>query len=219
VAESVSELTVDRVRANLASVRERVDAAAGRAGRRGGDVRILAAVKYLRAADLGILAEAGVELVGENRAQDLVEKVALHGDRFHWHFIGQLQSRKVRLVAPRVELIHSVDSMSVIRELERHASGGLEVLIEVNLAGEASKAGVAPDELDEMIRRCPVPVVGLMTMPPRGGGELSRRCFAGLRELAVGRDLRELSMGTTQDFETAVEEGATIVRIGTSLYR
>jgi len=218
VIEIACELTVDRVRANLANVRERVDAAAARAGRSGDEVRILAAVKYLPAEDLGLLAEAGVELVGENRAQDLVEKVALHGDRFRWHFIGQLQSRKVKLIAPRVELIHSVDRTSALRELERHAPAGLEVLIEVNLAGEAAKAGVSPVELDAMIDRCPVPVVGLMTMPPRGG-EHSRRCFAGLRELAVARNLRELSMGTTQDYETAVEEGATIVRIGTSLYR
>jgi pyridoxal phosphate enzyme (YggS family) len=218
VIEIDCELTVDRVRANLANIRERIDAAAARAGRSGDGVRILAAVKYLPAEDLGLLAEAGVELVGENRAQDLVEKVALHGDRFRWHFIGQLQSRKVKLIAPRVELIHSVDSTSALRELERHAPAGLEVLIEVNLAGEAAKAGVSPVELDAMIDRCPVPVVGLMTMPPRGG-EHSRRCFAGLRELAVARNLRELSMGTTQDYETAVEEGATIVRIGTSLYR
>ena len=105
-----------------------------------------------------------------------------------------------------------------MRELERHAPPGLEVLIEVNLAGEAGKAGIRPADLDAMIERCPVRVVGLMTMPPRGGDD-SRRCFAGLRELAVARGLRELSMGTTQDFETAVEEGATIVRIGTSLYR
>ncbi len=218
MVEIVSELTVERVRANLASVRETVDAAAARVGRSGADVRILAAVKYLPADALGLLAEAGVELVGENRAQDLVEKVAVHGDRFHWHFIGQLQSRKVKLIAPRVELIHSVDSTTAIRELGRRSWPGLEVLIEVNLAGEAAKAGVSPDELDAMIDRCPVPVVGLMTMPPRGGAD-SRRWFAGLRELAAARNLRELSMGTTQDFETAVEEGATIVRIGTSLYR
>jgi PLP dependent protein len=218
VADPIDELSADRVRSNLARIRARVDAAAARAGRSGADVRILAAVKYVPVERLGLLADAGVQLVGENRAQDLVEKVAAHGDRFEWHFIGTLQSRKVRLVAPRVTLIHSVDSVSAIRELERHAPPGLEVLIEVNLAGEAAKAGVGPDELDAMIDRCPVPVVGLMTMPPRGG-ERSRECFAGLRELAAARDLRELSMGTTQDFETAVHEGATIVRIGTSLYR
>jgi pyridoxal phosphate enzyme (YggS family) len=218
VVDRVAHLSSDTIRRNLAAVRGRVDAAAQRVGRDGSSVRILAAVKYVPAGELGALGEAGVELVGENRAQDLVEKVALHGDRFRWHFIGQLQSRKVKLVAPRVELIHSLDSESAIRELERHAPPGLEVLIEVNLAGEAGKAGVRPEQLDAMIARCPVSVVGLMTMPPHGGSE-SRRCFAGLRELATARGLRELSMGTSQDFETAVEEGATIVRIGTSLYR
>jgi PLP dependent protein len=212
------QLTPERVRRNLEDVRARVDAAAARAGRSGADVRILAAVKYVPADQLGVLAQAGIDLVGENRAQDLVEKVAAHGDRFHWHFIGRLQSRKVRLIAPRVELIHSLDSESAIRELERHGRPGLEVMIEVDLAGEAGKGGIPPDRLDAMIARCPVPVVGLMTMPPRGGAE-SRRCFAGLRRLAEDRGLRECSMGTTQDFETAVEEGATIVRIGTSLYR
>jgi len=217
VVDPVSGLRPDRVRGNLEAVRARVDAAAGRVGRSGSDVRILAAVKYVPAGELGVLAQAGIELVGENRAQDLVEKVALHGDRFRWHFIGRLQSRKVKVVAPRVELIHSLDSESAIRELERHARPGLEVLIEVNLAGESAKAGVRPDELDAMIARCPVPVVGLMTMPPHGGDH-SRRCFAGLRELAGDRGLPELSMGTTQDFEAAVEEGATIVRIGTCLY-
>jgi len=218
VVDQVSGLGLERVRANLGAVRSRVEAAAGRVGRNGGDVRILAAIKYIPAGQLGLLADAGIELVGENRAQDLVEKHALHGDRFRWHFIGRLQSRKVRLIAPRVELIHSVDSESALRELDRHGRPGLEVLIEVNLAGEAGKGGVGPDGLDALIERCPVPVVGLMTMPPLGGGE-SRAAFAGLRELASARGLRELSMGTTQDFETAVEEGATIVRIGTSLYR
>jgi PLP dependent protein len=218
VVDAVSGLSVERVRGNLDAVRARVDAAAARVGRSGSDVRILAAGKYIPVDELGVLADAGVELVGENRAQDLVAKQAVHGDRFRWHFIGRLQSRKVRVIAPLVELIHSLDSLSASRELERHARPGLEVLIEVNLAGEAAKGGVGPDELDRLIDACPVPVVGLMTMPPHGGHD-SRRYFAGLRELGSARGLRELSMGTTQDFETAVEEGATIVRIGTSLYR
>jgi pyridoxal phosphate enzyme (YggS family) len=212
----VAGLSVERVRANVGLVRERIAAAAGRAGRRPEEVALLAAVKYVAAADLGVLAAAGVELVGENRAQDLVDKVAAAGDDFRWHFIGQLQSRKVKLVAPRVELIHSVATASAVRELARHARPGLEVLIEVNVAGEAGKAGVAPGELDALIAACPVPVVGLMTMPPAGGD--SRGWFAALRELARARGLPELSMGTSQDYEVAVEEGATIVRIGTSLY-
>ena len=144
MVDRVAHLNPDLVRRNLESIRARVDAAARRVGREGGAVRVLAAVKYVPATELGALAQAGVELVGENRAQDLVEKVALHGDRFRWHFIGQLQSRKVKLVAPRVELIHSLDSDSAIRELERHAPEGLEALIEVNVAGEVGKAGVGP---------------------------------------------------------------------------
>ena len=212
----MAPLSAARVRANVSVTRERIAAAAARSGRRAEDVALLAAVKYVPAAELGVLAEAGIDLVGENRAQDLVAKMDLHGARFRWHFIGRLQSRKVKLIAPRVELIHSVASGSALRELGRHARPGLAVLIEVNVAGEAGKAGVAPSELDAMIDACPVPVRGLMTMPP--AGQDNRRWFAALRELAADRGLPELSMGTSQDFEVAVEEGATVVRIGTSLY-
>ena len=209
-------LSADLGAANVAAVRARIAAAAERAGRRPQEVELLAAVKYVAAADLGVLAAAGIDLVGENRAQELVEKVAVGVPGLRWHFIGQLQSRKVKLVAPRVELIHSVASVSALRALDRHARPGLEVLIEVNVAGEAGKAGVAPAELDGLIAASPVAVAGLMTMPPAGGD--SRRWFAALRELAAARGLAELSMGTSQDYEVAVEEGATIVRIGTSLY-
>ncbi len=161
-------------------------------------------------------------LLGENRAQDLQAKVAAHGELFTWDFIGALQSRRVRLIVPHVRLIHSVASDSALRELERHvelARPGLRILIEVNVSREPGKAGVAPDELDGMIARSPVPVAGLMTMPPLSPDpEDSRRWFAALRELAHARGLKELSMGTTQDYLIAVEEGATIVRIGTRLY-
>ncbi len=210
-------LNVELVAANVAEVRARIAAAAARAGRAPDSVSLLAAVKYIAAGDLGVLAQAGIELVGENRAGELVAKMEVAGAPFRWHFIGQLQSRKVRLVAPRVELIHSLATASAMHELARYARPGLEALIEVNVAGEAGKAGVEPGELDAMISACPVPVVGLMTMPPAGGD--SRRWFAALRDLAVARGLAELSMGTSQDFEVAVEEGATIVRIGGSLYR
>jgi pyridoxal phosphate enzyme (YggS family) len=210
-------LNVERVRANLAEVNERIAAAAAGAGRDPAGVRVLAAVKYVAAEQLGVLADAGIRLVGENRAQDLVQKAELHPGRFEWHFIGQLQSRKVKLIAPHVTLIHSVASNSALRELGRHAPPGLEVLIEVNVAGDPAKAGVEPERLDELIERCPVPVAGLMTMPPLG--DESRRWFAALRELAAARGLRELSMGTSQDYEAAVAEGATLVRIGTSIYR
>jgi PLP dependent protein len=212
----------ERVRENLRQVREEIAAAAARAGRDPGAVQVLAATKYVALADLPALARAGVELVGENRAQDLAAKVAAHGELFTWDFIGRLQSRKVRQVVPHVRLIHSVASESVLRELARHrdtARAGLAVTIEVNVAGEPDKDGVAPGELDAFIDACPVPVAGLMTMPPPAADpEDSRRWFAALRELAAARGLRELSMGTTQDYLVAVEEGATIVRIGTRLY-
>jgi uncharacterized pyridoxal phosphate-containing UPF0001 family protein len=169
-----------------------------------------------------VLAEAGIRLVGENRAQDLQEKVALCGSLFEWDFIGQLQSRRVRLIVPHVRLIHSVASESALRELERHrerARPGLRILIEVNVAGEAGKAGIAPSDLDALIERSPLPVAGLMSMPPLSTeARDSRRWFAALRELAAERQLEHLSMGTSQDYVVAAEEGATIVRIGTKLY-
>jgi len=171
---------------------------------------------------LPVLAEAGVRLVGENRAQDLQAKVAAHGDLFEWDFIGQLQSRRVRMIVPHVRFIHSVASASALRELARHreqARPDLRILIEVNLAHEEGKAGIAPDELDSFIDRAPVPVAGLMTMPPLSDDpDASRPWFASLRELTRERGLEHLSMGTSQDYLVAVEEGATIVRIGTNLY-
>jgi PLP dependent protein len=214
----VAAVSAERVRANLAAVRERVDAAAARAGRARGEVAILVAVKYVAAEDIETLADAGVTLVGENRAQDLVEKVWRAPGRLHWHFIGALQSRKVRLIVPHVELIHSVASESALRELGRHAPRDFEILVEVNVGGEPGKAGIAPNALDEFIARSPVTVAGLMTMPPLARSpEDSRPHFASLARLARERGLRELSMGTSQDYEVAVEEGATIVRIGTSI--
>jgi uncharacterized pyridoxal phosphate-containing UPF0001 family protein len=197
----------DRVRRNLEWVREQI----------GPDVEILAAVKYVDAGDLPALAEAGIELVGENRAQELLAKQAEHGELFTWDFIGQLQSRKVKDIAPNVRLIHSVASDSVLRRLEEHPAK--EVLIQVNVAGEEGKAGIAPEELGDFIARCPVPVTGLMTMPPFvERAEDNRRHFARLAELAGKHGLARLSMGTTQDYVVAAEEGATIVRLGSVLY-
>jgi uncharacterized pyridoxal phosphate-containing UPF0001 family protein len=196
-----------RVAANLERVRERI----------GPDVEVLAAVKYVGAADLPALAEGGVTLVGENRAQDLLAKQEAHGDLFTWDFIGALQSRKVKDVAPRVRLIHSVASDSALRRLGDHPAS--EVLIQVNVAGEEGKAGIAPAELGEVIERCPVPVTGLMTMPPFvERAEDNRRHFARLAELAAEHGLERLSMGTSQDYEVAAQEGATIVRLGSVLY-
>jgi hypothetical protein len=214
----MAAVSAETVRANLAAVRERVDRAAARAGRDGADVEILVAVKYVGVEDIDTLADAGVTLVGENRAQELLEKAQRAPGQLRWHFIGALQSRKVKLIVPHVELIHSVATESVLVELGRHAPEGFEILVEVNVSGEDGKAGIAPAELDAFIARAPVAVVGLMTMPPLAADpQSSRPYFARLAALARERGLRTLSMGTSQDFEVAVEEGATIVRIGTTI--
>jgi PLP dependent protein len=204
---------------DLAPVRERIAAAAARAGRDPAGVQIVAATKYVALQDLGELAGAGLTRLGENRAQDLQAKHDAYGERFSWEFIGHIQSRKVPQILPLVDRIHSVGSDSVLGRLERHAElarPGLEVLVEVNVAGEAGKSGIDPAQLGAFLERCPIAPVGLMTMPPLAGD--SRRWFAALRELAEAHGLRELSMGTSQDFEVAVEEGATIVRLGSVLF-
>lgn len=215
-------LAVARVRASLEAVRAEIATAAHLSGRDPCEVEILAAGKYVPCEELPVLASAGIALVGENRARDLREKVVAHGDLFTWDFIGALQSKHVRAIVPHVRLIHSLASDSALRELERHAAlarPGLRVLVEVNLAGDARKEGVPPGEIDAFIARSPFPVAGLMTMPPLAADpEQSRPWFRRLRELAHARGLRELSMGTSQDFAVAVQEGATIVRIGTRLY-
>jgi PLP dependent protein len=209
VVELITGLDPARVRANLERVRE----GAGPA------VEILAATKYVPTAELGALAEAGLALVGENRLQDLEAKRERWADAFEWDFIGTVQSRKLKRILPLVRLIHSVASDSVLAQLGRHASPETEVLVEVNLSGEESKAGVPPAELAEFIARCPVRVSGLMTMPPlTERAEASRPYFARLAELAAEHGLERLSMGTSQDWEVAVEEGATIIRLGATLY-
>ena len=213
MADLGSGLRADRVRENLERVRARIE----QAGRDHRQVEICAATKYVALEELGVLAEAGIELVGENRAQDLLAKRERYGNAFEWDFIGALQSRKVRDIAPAVRLIHSVASDSALRQLAKHPVR--EVLIEVNVAGEEGKAGVDPASLAPMIAACPVPVTGLMTMPPLvERGEDNRRHFARLAELAAEHGLERLSMGTSQDFEAAVREGATIVRLGSVLY-
>ncbi|MEA2313605.1 MAG: dependent protein [Solirubrobacteraceae bacterium] len=227
MAELIRELGVEEIRSNLERIHTELATAAARArslhpGGAEGAVQVLAATKYVASVDLPKLAAAGVTLVGENRAQDLQQKVAEHGESFDWHFIGQLQSRRVRAIVPHVRLIHSVASESALRELERHrdlAHPDLRILVQVNLAGESAKAGVAPADLDAFIARAPLPVAGLMAMPPLvDDPEASRPWFAALRGLARERGLEVLSMGTSQDYRVAAEEGATIVRIGTSLY-
>jgi uncharacterized pyridoxal phosphate-containing UPF0001 family protein len=209
VVEPVTDLEVERVRSNLERIREQ-------AGR---NVEILAATKYIRTEDMGVLADAGVELVGENRQQDLEEKRERWGDRFTWDFIGNLQSRKVKRILPLVRLIHSVASESALEQLGRHGGPDTEVLVEVNLSGEEEKGGISPGGLDEFIERCPVRVSGLMTMPPfTEDPEASRPYFARLAKLASERGLERLSMGTSQDWPVAVEEGATIIRLGSTLW-
>jgi pyridoxal phosphate enzyme (YggS family) len=209
MVELVRDLDPDRVRANLERVRDRA----------GPDVEILAATKYVPPEAMGALADAGVTLIGENRLPDLEAKRERWGDVFTWDFIGNLQSRKVKAVVPLVRLIHSVASESALAQLGKHAPPETEVLVEVNLAGEESKGGVEPGALGEFIDRCPVRVGGLMTMPPfTDDPEASRPYFARLAELASEQGLQRLSMGTSQDWEVAVDEGATLIRLGTTLF-
>jgi uncharacterized pyridoxal phosphate-containing UPF0001 family protein len=209
VAELIHDIDPATVRANL----EEAKAFAGEG------VEILVATKYVPLEEMGKLAEAGVGLVGENRLQDLAAKHERWGDAFTWDFIGNLQSRKLKQVLPLCRLIHSVATDSVLAQLEKHAEPGTEVLVEVNVSGEEGKGGVEPEALADFIARCPVTVGGLMTMPPFSSDpEHSRPYFARLAELAGAHGLRRLSMGTSQDWRVAVEEGATIVRLGHALF-
>jgi uncharacterized pyridoxal phosphate-containing UPF0001 family protein len=194
-------LSPDDVRARFARVREQV----------GDGVTIVAATKYLALPDMAVLVEAGIEVVGENRAQDLEAKHAEYGDAFRWHFIGRLQSNKVKVVNRTCELVHSLDSHSAAERLE------VPALVQVNLAGEGSKGGVDPSEVPDYLR---YGIRGLSAMPPAAATpEGSRAWFARLRGLAAEHALRELSMGTTQDYAVAAEEGATYIRVGSILFR
>lgn len=209
MAELIHGIEPVRVAANLERVREVTGEA----------VEILVAAKYVPLEEMGALAEAGVRLVGENRQQDLAAKHEQWGGAFEWDFIGNLQSRKVKQVLPLCRLLHSVAADSVLAQLGRHGGPDTEVLIEVNVAGEQDKGGVAPADLTDFIERCPVRVGGLMTMPPFSQDpEASRPHFARLAELAATNGLQRLSMGTSQDWRIAVEEGASIIRLGTSLF-
>jgi uncharacterized pyridoxal phosphate-containing UPF0001 family protein len=193
-------LSPDEIRGRFARIQAEV----------GPGVTIVAATKYVDIAGMAALVEAGITVVGENRAQDLEAKHAEYGDAFRWHFIGNLQSNKVKVVNRICELVHSLDSHTAARRLE------VPALVQVNLAGEQSKSGVPPDELDAFLR---YDIRGLATMPPAAAApEDSRRWFAELRELAAARALAELSMGTTQDYAVAVAEGATHIRVGSLLF-
>jgi uncharacterized pyridoxal phosphate-containing UPF0001 family protein len=192
------------------AIRERYELIRADVGDR---VTIVAATKYVTVDEMATLAEAGIAVVGENRAQDLEAKHAVYGDAFRWHFIGHLQSRKAKVVNRICELVHSLSSESAASRLE------IPALVEVNLSGEESKSGVAEAELDTLLSAYG-DVRGLMTMPPEtGDAEASRPYFARLRELAEARGLPELSMGTSQDYAVAAQEGATLIRIGSVLYR
>jgi pyridoxal phosphate enzyme (YggS family) len=178
----------------------------------GPGVTVVVATKYVSAEEMGVLAEAGVEVVGENRAQDLDRKHALHGEAFRWHFIGHLQSNKAKVVNELCELVHSIGSDSAARRVT------IPALLEVNLSGEESKSGVEPDEIAAFVGRYPS-ITGLMTMPPLAEEpEASRPYFRRLRELAGEHGLEELSMGTSQDYRVAVEEGATLIRVGSTIF-
>lgn len=209
MAELIHDIDPAKVAANLEEVR-------AVAGER---VEILVATKYVPLEEMGKLAEAGVRLVGENRQQDLAAKHERWGGAFEWDFIGNLQSRKLKLVLPLCRLVHSVATDSALTQLERHARPEAEVLVEVNVSGEEGKGGVDPGELSAFIERCPVQVAGLMTMPPFSPDpEHSRPYFARLKELAAANRLDRLSMGTSQDWRVAIEEGATIIRLGRALF-
>jgi PLP dependent protein len=195
-------MSPEAIRANYERIRAEV----------GDTVTIVAATKYVASADLGVLVEAGIEVIGENRAQDLERKHAEYGNAFRWHFIGHLQSNKVKVVNGICEFVHSLDSESAARRLT------IPALVEVNLAGEASKSGIQPDQLPAFLSS-QADVRGLMTMPPATGDpETSRPYFRRLREIAEEHGLRELSMGTSQDYKVAAQEGATLVRVGSILY-
>jgi len=219
------------VRERFAEVSGRVAGAAKAAGRDPDVVRVLVATKYVAAEHLGALRDAGVRLIGENRAQDLAAKHALFGDAFEYHFIGHLQSRKTKLILPLVSLIHSVGSMSVVQEIEARAENETDVLLEVNIAGEVSKSGIAPARVDAFLEEAAamrkVRFAGLMCMPPLfEDPEQARPFFADTRKLAqrlsaTWRDtytFEQLSMGTSADYEVAAQEGATIVRVGSVLF-
>jgi pyridoxal phosphate enzyme (YggS family) len=194
----------ERIRANYERIKSEV----------GPTVTVVAATKYVTVEELAALVEAGVEVAGENRAQDLVEKHARYGDAFRWHFIGHLQSRKVNMINSICELVHSLDSESAAARLE------IPALLQVNLSGEPTKSGVEPEEIEHFLALGGPEIRGLSTMPPPAGDpEASRPYFRRLRQLAEQHSLRELSMGTTQDYRVAAEEGATFVRVGTALYQ
>jgi pyridoxal phosphate enzyme (YggS family) len=211
---------IETVRANLALVQADVEAACARVGREPSTVTICAATKYVDAEGMVVLRDAGVGVAAENRLQDMAVKQETLKDAFKWHFIGAIQSRKIREIAERVDTIHSLATESARDKLNDLPGDAPKILVQVNVSGEESKQGVAPGALSEFIASCPLPVSGLMTMPPATDDpEGARPYFQQLKALAHERGLTELSMGTTQDYVVAVEEGATMIRVGSVLFR
>ncbi len=223
-------LRLEQLQNDLAEAAARIEAARARGGR-GQAIRLLAATKYCSVEDMGVLKAAGVRLVGENRADALAEKWRVYGEDFEFHFIGHLQRRKVREVVPLVRLIHSVDSLPLVREIEGRAEAVVDVLLEVNVSGETGKYGILPGDAEAFLEQAAefegVRFVGLMTMAPLvSDPEDARPVFRGLRQLrerlaplfSPRHALTELSMGMSGDYEVAVEEGATLVRLGSTLF-
>jgi uncharacterized pyridoxal phosphate-containing UPF0001 family protein len=210
MAELITDIDPKHVAERLAEVRQET----------GDGVRVLVATKYVPDDELAALAEAGVDLIGENRLDDLERKHERFGDLFEWHFIGGLQSRKVKGILPLVTLIHSVASESALEQINSRAQDGARILVQVNVAGDDAKQGIAPADLGEFIAKSEVEVAGLATMPPFADDpEASRSHFSRLAKLAAEHGVAELSMGTSQDWRVAVEEGATIIRLGSTLLR
>ncbi len=230
--EGLSKLSSEKVRNNLCRVEERIAAACARAGRPPGEVRLLAATKYVAPEQMAVLVEAGIRLVGENRAEDLEEKWTAYGDAFEWHFIGHLQRRKAKRVVEKVRLIHSLETITLMEELDKRSKeSAVEALVEVNVSGEQSKYGMLPADVEAFLEQASgydqVRISGFMTMAPLvHDPEQARPVFRALRELkdrlapafASRFSLTELSMGMSNDYEVAVEEGATIVRVGSALF-
>lgn len=232
VTLSRAALDPEVIRRNFERLQDEVAAACRRAGRDASQVDILTATKYVSADGMAVLADAGIRLIGENRGQELIAKHEIYGDRFTWDFIGRLQSNKVRQVLPLVRLIHSVETLSVVKELDQRVESPINVLLQVNIGVEASKYGIIPSEVDRFLeeaeRYSQVNFTGLMTMPPLvADPEAARSAFSAMRELAArlshdwqGRyRFQQLSMGTSNDFIAAVEEGSTIIRIGSTIYQ
>ena len=218
MVELVKAVDPEKVRANLVEVRQRI-AQAVPPGVSPDDVEVVAATKYVPSELMPALAEGGIKIAGENRFQDLIDKQDSHGDLFTWDFIGDLQSRKAPALVGKVRVIHSLGSLSALEKLERAEAGGQQVLVQVNIAEEESKSGISPSEVSRFVESAGCDVVGLMTMPPLAANpEKNRRWFAALRELGADHGLERFSMGTSQDYEIAVSEGATMVRVGSILW-